>query len=341
MANEHMALFEFKKSRYMRNTWLISAEQTLNFSDNSCIRYFNNNEALRLSKMIQKRNVFARHSYENNFYIQRIKELSEHTIIEVFRSGDPNEMREEAEMVANQIEKLVLLSSTLVVKKNEFLKKLGVSIKPRNELDCIIGKQIQYISSKSKIVSASAGIHVDERFKNRFERCGFLKLHNYCLSNNHLAKRVKSSMDWLFESRREPSTDASIVKTSIALESLLIFSESENLVRSLSDRIAYLLSSDPDIRKRLSKIVIQFYSARSAIVHGNRKRTNHINPSLIEVIDRMCVLIYLTISSNSLIWKSQMEILEWFEMQRWGYNVAKINIPFSKQYLTNALALLK
>ncbi len=326
-----------QQSRYIRNTWMIAANKSLNFRDNSAVRYFNEVEASKLSEMVRKRNIFARHSYENNFYIKRINELSNRTIIEVFRSGDPQEIREDIEEIANQIEKIVLLSATLVVKKDRFLKKLGIHSKHRSELDIIIGSQIQYISSRLKGAKLPDGISITESFRNRFVKCGFSRLYDYCQVKSDLSKRVISSMDWLFESRREPSMHASVVKTSIALETLLIFAESETLGRSLSERVAYILSSDPDVRKRLGKMVLEFYNARSGIVHGNSRRM--ADKSLIEAIERILVLIYLTISHNSYLWPSVKEFRKWFEIQRWGYPSSHVNRPFPKHYLKNALAL--
>ncbi len=85
------------QSRYLRNTELISAETPIIFPDNSSIRYFASYEADNLSEMIRKRNIFARHSWENNFYVQRIVQLSNRTVIEVYRDGDPREIREEVQ----------------------------------------------------------------------------------------------------------------------------------------------------------------------------------------------------------------------------------------------------
>ena len=337
MNNESMVPLIPHQSRYLRNTWMISAEKPIIFPDNSSIRYFSGFEANNLSEMIRKRNVFARHSWENNFYIQRIAQLSNHTVIEVYRDGDPRDIREEVQQVADKIEKLTLVSSTLVVRKSVLLKKLGISLKPGNELDVIIGSRTQYISSKSQRPSVTDGVNINDRFQKRFSRCGFLKLYEYCLSNNELAKRVSSSIDWLFESRREPSIYASIVKTSIALETLLIFADSENLARSLSERVAYILSPDPDTRQQLNNIIRWFYKVRSTIVHGNRKKKLPIDSSLIESVDRICVLIYLVISSNSQLWASVQEFQKWFETQRWSNLSTDIDLPFSKQYLMNAL----
>ena len=76
---------------------------------------FKEDEAAKLAEKVRKRNVFARHSYENNFYLQRIAELGNRTIIEINRPGNPNDMYDEAERVAALIEKLSIISTTLVL----------------------------------------------------------------------------------------------------------------------------------------------------------------------------------------------------------------------------------
>jgi hypothetical protein len=319
---------------------MISAEEQLRFSDDSSIRFLNQVEASGLSETIRKRNVFARHSHENSFYIQRINELSNHTVIEVFRPGDPQAIREEVERIASLLERIVLLSSVLIVRKSEFLRNLGISSKPRNELDLIIGSQIQYISSKSRSVYTPSGIRISEKFQKRFLRCGFDKLYDFSLDKNKLSKRVASSIEWLFESRREPSTPASFVKTSIALESLLIFSDSEPLARSLSERVAYILSPEPNVRQQLSSIMVDFYNARSGIVHGSAKRMDSMNVLLLEAVDRICVLIYLIIAANTELWPSIEEFRRWFETQRWGYSGKEPSVPYPMMFLRNTLNLI-
>lgn len=326
-------------SLYLRVTWMLCAETTLKFPDYSSIRFFGEAEAKSLAKEIRKRNVFARHSWENNFYLQRIGKLADHTVIEVFRPGDPQDMGNEAESVGDLIEKLAVLSSTLAMRKKEIQRKLSISPRPQTEIDFIIGSAFQYLRSRSRLVPSAQGIQVDERFCRRFSRCGFFNLYRYCLSPGDLQNRVKSSLNWLFESRREPSLSASVVKTAIALESLLIFSESETLARSLSERAAFVLSSSPETRLQISKIVKRFYDARSGVVHGSRKKVRNLSQSLVEAVDRLSVLLYLTIGMNPQLWKSVDGLRDWCEMQRWGEPSTEVKVPYPHTYLKNAIEL--
>lgn len=326
-----------QQSRYIRTTWMFVADETLSFSDNSIIRSFSIAEASKLSEAVRKRNVYARHSYENDFYINKIKELSNHTVIELFRSGDPKQIREEAEEAASKIEKITFLSSILVVKKEELLKKLNLY--SRSEHDFIISNQMRYISSNSKNLENLNGIHIKQSFKNRFVKCGFPGLYNCINGKNDLSQRVYSSINWLFESRCEASIPAAVVKTAIALETLLIFDESESLAKPLSERVAYILSPDSYVRERVSEIVLEFYKTRSRIVHGNSKKA--IKISLLESIDRILVLLYLTIAHNLGLWASVNDLKKWLARQRWGYPRDHVISPFSKSYVNNALELFK
>jgi len=326
-------------SQYFRVTWLLSAETALQFPDSSRVRFFGEDEADSLAQEIRRRNVFARHSWENNFYIQRINELSNHTVIEVFRPGDPQDMAEEAENVADLIEKLAVLSSALALQKHELQRKLGISSRLRTEIGFIVGPGCRYLQSRARAVPIAQGICVDERFCRRFSGCGFFDLYKYCLSQSNLAERVRSSLDWLFESRREPRLSASVVKTAIALESLLIFDESESLARSLSERAAFVLSSSAETRRQISGIVKRFYDARSGVVHGSRKKLRYLTPSLVEAVDRLSVLLCLVIGANHQLWPSIDSLREWCEMQRWGEPSTEVRVPYTYTYLRNAVKL--
>src|SRR5260370_7194565 len=78
------------ESHYIRTTSQLKAEVPLKFPDSSQIRFFSRIEADKLAATVRQRNVFARHSWENNFYLKQVAQLADRTIIEVYRAGDPN-----------------------------------------------------------------------------------------------------------------------------------------------------------------------------------------------------------------------------------------------------------
>lgn len=324
-------------SRYIRTSWMFSAQRILKYSGFSKICFFSNDEANELAETLRKRNVFARHSRENNFYVQRAKGLSNQTIIEVFLQGDPKSICDEAERIADVLERVTILSSTIALRKEGLLRKLGIGLKNRTEINLILSSDYRFLQSHTHPAPNVQGIVIDDNFCKRFTRCGFATLADYVFSNFELSNRVARSVQWLFDSRIEPRLPASIVKTSIALESLLIFSESESLAQALSERAAFILSSDPSRRKNISRILKRFYEVRSGVVHGNQKKAKKLTPSLLETVDRLTILLCLVIASNSKLWQKTEDLQEWCETQRWGEPSSEVNIPFSDVYLRNAL----
>lgn len=318
---------------------MLSAETELELSDASRIRFLTENEVDELHDQILKRKSFARTSYENRFYLERIREMAKKTVIEVYRPGDPEVMYKEAEDDADLIEKISILSTTLVTKKDVLHSRLGISPRPGERVTFVIGPEFRYLRSNTNPAPQLPGIKLDEKMCRRFKKCGFPALYAACLRSQGLNQRVKSSLDWLFESRLEPHLSASVVKTAIALESLLIFSESEPLARSLCERMAFILTSVPQERERLSKIVKEFYNVRSGVVHGNEKKMRKLTPELVESMDRLILLVYLVMAANPSVWTSVKDLQSWCERQRWGNPATDITIPYSRTYLNKAMQL--
>ena len=326
-------------SRYIRSCWMLCARSELQLPDKTSIRLFPENEADQLAEVTRKRNVFARHSWENSFYLQRIKALSNRTVIEVLRPGEPDDMINEAEQFAIALEKLAVLSTTFSMSRPELHRRLALSEHRRSVFDITIGREFNYLRSKSKPERLVQGITIDERFCRRFERCGFPTLLSFCVTNNDIARRVRRAVDWLFESRLEPGLTAAVVKTSIALESLLIFSESESLSSSLSERTAFILSPNAETRRKVSRLVKNFYDIRSGVVHGNRKKAAMLTARLLDIVDRLVLMVCLIIASNSDKWSSQESLREWSESQRWGSPSTNVLISFPVMHLRNALTM--
>jgi len=332
-------LLEFGKPElgvFMRTSWVLAAKTTVSYPFGVCVKRFSEPDADVLIARIRKRNVFARHSWENNFYLNRIRALSNKTIIEVHRPGQPDDFADEARKAADLFEHLAILSCT-VLSKGELLRDLGISSRPAEEVEFVAGSGDYFLRSKTKPVAKAKGLCVNERFDRRFRRYGFADLFEFCTSRQGLADRVAASIDWLTESRQETRLDASIVKTSIALETLLIFSESESLARSLSERTAFILSPQPDRRERISKIISQFYDARSGVVHGSRKKARLVSLELLEVVDRLVTMLNLTVSANAKIWTSQDALRDWCEAERWGAPSTRASIPYPDSFLRKAL----
>jgi len=318
---------------------MLSAQSELELHDNAAVRLLSASEADMLVEATRKRNVFARHSWENSFYLQRIKELSNRTVIEVLRPGDPDDMINEAEQFACTLEKLAVLSTSFSMPRHELQRRLAIGEHRRSVFDITIGRDFNYLRSKSKPERLAQGIVVNQQFVGRFKRCGFPTLLSFCVTTNALAGRVRTAVDWLFESRLEPVLTAAVVKTSIALESLLIFSESESLASSLSERTAFILTPNAEVRGMIGRLVKDFYGIRSGVVHGNRKRAAMLSSKLLDIMDRIVLMVCLIIASNPDKWSSQESLREWSESERWGSPSTDVIMPFHFMYLKNALTM--
>lgn len=326
--------------RYLRTVASLDARAPLVFPDRSVVRLFPSHEAAKFIDGMRRANVIARMSGEQNFYLNRAAELGDKTVIEVFGLAEPDDMLDRGEQIAVGIEKLCILSTTLFMRKRELLRRLGISTNMSAEVNFAVTSQFQRIRSRSDYSRNQGRIIVDEPFCSRFRKCGFLELFEYLQTQSNLASRVRVSAGWLLESRRETSPTASIVKTAIALESLLIFSESESLARSLSERVAFVLSDSALLRREISGIILRFYDVRSGIVHGSKKKVKNLSLALIECVDRLSLILYLIIALNSDLWPDVEALRYWCDEQKWGSPSSNIKAPLPKSYLRNALMLV-
>lgn len=316
LGKEGFAFDSDQNSLYIQTTWKLNAQVPLLLSQIAArVRRFTPEEAEKLSKTISRRNVFARHSWENAFYVSRAKELANKTVIEVAREGDPDAIIDSAQQTASTVERIVLLSTVLGIARPRFQSALGIKPYITNQFNITIGKGYQYLRSKSRPPPEVNGVLIDETFCRRFSRLHFEELINFCASNNPLAKRMYNAIYWIVESRQDPTPAVACVKSSIALESLLIFDQSEPLGKNLSERTAFILSTDAEERKQISQIVRDFYTERSKVVHGHQTSTLL---QMVENIDTLSTLLCLTIAQNGELWKSEKDLRNWCEDKKWG-----------------------
>jgi len=321
---------------FMRTSWILAAKTAFTYPFKIRVKHFSVADAEALITRIRKRNVFARHSWENNFYLEKIRALANKTIIEVYRPGQPDDFADEARKAAALFENLAILSCT-VLSKRQLLRDLGIASRPAEEVEFVAGSGDYFLRAKTKLAVKPKGLPVTDRFDRRFRRYGFVDLFDFCISKHGLAERVTASIHWLTESRLETRLEASIVKTAIALETLLIFSETESLARSLSERAAFILSPVPDRRHCISKIIRRFYEARSGVVHGSRDKARLVSSELLEIVDRLITMLNLTVSANAKAWTSQEALRDWCEAERWGAPSTSIVTPYPDSFLRKAL----
>ncbi len=303
------------------------------------IRFIDQVEANRLAELVRRKSLSARSGGPNNFYYQRLRGLANQTVVEVFRRGHPDAIFQYAQRLADIFETTVLLSSSLDLSRTQFQKHLAITPYRQYGYSFIIGPNFRALRSKESAQGSANGIAVSHGFVDRFQRFNFSTLVQFCIRDNEMAERVCSALPWLLESRLETNLGAAIVKTAIALESLLIFNDSEPLSRSLSERCAFMLSQDPNERAMVSKLVRDFYHCRSRSVHIGSRKADLVSPALLESIDRLTLFVCLQLSVNQDKWTSRDSLREWCESQRWGAPDNTIILSYPNKYFKAALKL--
>lgn len=87
------------------------------------------------------------------------------------------------------------------------------------------------------------------------------------------AIRIKTALEWEFESNRSENQTVSFVQACIGLEALLGDNDQdEPLVTRLADRCAYLLGKGGAARADLRKKFRSMYDIRSKLIHGRKAR---------------------------------------------------------------------
>lgn len=326
-------------SRYLHCCSGITATTRVSLAAHAVVRHVSVTEAMELAKQIRKRNVFARHSWEISFYVNRAAELGDKTVIEILESGQPNEVLDWTRFTAEYLEKLVILSSTFATSRTELHRKLGRSPRYKLRSNLIIGPDYQFIRAQTERNLKAPGLIVDAPFARSFARNGFGILATLPFGGE-VSDRIRAAIDWVYESRVDSNIEAALVKTAIAFERLLIFSESESLAKALSERAAFLLSELPNEREKLSSAVKRFYDMRSGVVHGSKKKLKNFSPRLLEAADRFVLLLCLRVAANRHAhWSSVESLRLWCERQKWGDAVTGVVSGFTRRALVGALRL--
>src|SRR6266446_2319644 len=93
------------RSRYLRTSWLLLAQKPTRINDNISILPISEDQAQTIAETIRKKNVFARHSWERHFYVERALQLADRTVIEIFAPGDPKAVANSAALEATLVER--------------------------------------------------------------------------------------------------------------------------------------------------------------------------------------------------------------------------------------------
>ena len=324
-------------SLFVRTTSRIRAIFPLSLSSSTKLYLMDEVECREFLHDITKKNAFLRIRREADFYYRRIKALTGRTVVEVTLPGTPKEIRSQATLVADAAEQILLLTGSFALRRAAFHRLLGISSYPIDQIGLIRSADRMTLRSATKPSAIPSQVVVDLALSRRFQKYGFISLFEACIDNTSLARRLCHAVDWLIESRCEPRFEAALVKTSIALESLLIFSEREALSRSLSERVAFLLSNDAATRAVVCAAIKRFYDVRSSIVHGGKRRRS-TTEEILDGVDKLITLVLLKIAVNRELFQTQDALQVWLDEERWRAPT-KLEQSFPSSVVRSALNL--
>jgi hypothetical protein len=337
LAQDDFSVDHNEDSLYIQSTWKLQALMTLVFSKlRARVTYLDKNQAEYLTKQLMRKNIYARVKREKDFYVSKVREVTDKSVIEIARRGDVDSIVNYAKKTADIIEKTALLSVVLGINRQEFQNSLTADPYVTNQIRFAIGQNFRHLRSKTTPTIGAQGITIDERFCRRYDRCNFQQLVLFCVSNSSLAKRVLNAIHWLNESVDDMSAATACVKSAIALESLLVFDQSEPLVKNLCERSAFILSNSPEERKAVSEIVKNFYGERSKVVHGHQ---HTVSSTIVESMNKLCILMCVKIANNYSLWKNETDLRNWTEDRKMGVQNASLNESFPNTYLHKAIEL--
>lgn len=91
-------------------------------------------------------------------------------------------------------------------------------------------------------------------------------------NRNEIEHRIFRSVQWIGHALNDYDKSRAFLLLLIATESILKFDDDRNIspsiTHSMSESVAFIMSTDPSKRKKIFKEVIELYRIRSKIVHG-------------------------------------------------------------------------
>lgn len=287
-----------------------------------------------MAQVVRNRNVSARVSGHRDFYYQRAENLSDQTVVEIINSPQvlpPERLSRQAKLA----EAVLVASIVLQGDRNSFLRSVVGVREEFFDLNITVDAHETSVSSTSQVEKEPSGLTVDDTAARRYRKNGFPDLYESAKSDSKLSTRLERSLGWLIQSRTDKSVSSAIVKTSTALETLIVIGR-EPTRRALSERGAYILSDDPNERRRISRSIKTFYSKRGDIVHGKGDVSDDETVRILEFGDRISVLIALVLSANADQWKNADDVRRHCDAVRWGED-RTCSRPWSRMYLNTAL----
>ncbi len=166
-----------------------------------------------------------------------------------------------------------------ILKKTHSFPKLVIRVVDKS-LGDVGGFQVDLPLSMCKFLAGLDFDWVDGGFLSSYEKDGLKEFLSSTLSNtarlasdtSEDANRIKSAIEWCFDAYTTEHETMSFIQACIGLEAIYgekTAPEKRGLTETLADRCGYLVGTNFEQRRTVTKRFKKLYDIRSNIVHGN------------------------------------------------------------------------
>jgi hypothetical protein len=149
---------------------------------------------------------------------------------------------------------------------------------------------------------------------NEKRKFGFSEVSNLLTKKrNNLEDRLISAIQWAGKATIENRKEMAFLLYAISLECLILSdNEKEELTYRLRTRIAHLLGSDLENRKKIKKRVGELYDIRSKIVHSGWYQVTDADLGVIRLYTKSCILRIIN-DEPFISMESIVTLIDWFD----------------------------
>jgi hypothetical protein len=298
------------------------------------LRRFTAAEASAFSQFLQRRDVFARHAKDRDYYARRSLEFADEVVL-VAGSGQCHRDIDSLGKEVDAAEALLVLSTTFALSRKELHRFTTSHAFRRSVIDLYYNGYTGKPRTQKQPGQPSRPLPITERVARRYGRLGFGAVQARATDGDLVGTRLRLACRWLLSSRLDPDVGSAFIKTGTAAESLIADGSKYDVTEKLSDRVARLVGGTPTQIAEIKETLKSLYDVRCDFAHGRHSGpATEEHAKQIELFDRLVTLALSTFSTHCASCSAPGEVGSWFK------NTAfPLSVPYSSAFLQRALAL--
>lgn len=274
----------------------------------------------------EKADGFVRARQDRDFYTPRLKSLAGSTVVDVRLKGKPDTVRSELLRLAQNAEHALIVGAWIHLGWKKLRNHLADPVL-RGGSELVVGPGWKMRSSRLAGRQPNP-LRVTDAFVTRSATQPVWLFARSACETTGWRVRLETSLRWLAEAAKDQNRVSAVVKLCTAFESLLTGGR-EGVTRALSERSAFLLSTEPSRRAATSTAVKRIYDLRSASVHGSSGSEETVAAEWLNAACRLVLAVAGVICANLGRWNHHGGLVQWVEQARWGVTSPELSRPHS------------